>query len=504
MRRLTLTLCACLFAAALLPAQEALPPAQEGDQLDADIRMFTVMAAINAAGYDDGVGARGDSLVRQAVRVHLEGFRGETRTLLENAYNELKLDDPDANLSQWVSFALLCQPPPTFELQANLPTDLPEEVRKLRAFSTLLERFYREAEIEPLWQKYQPAYAQELDRYQAALAPLLFRTAGYLGISNQSREFAGFRVWVDLLAAPGAVNMRLWGGNMQVVAHPSENIHVGEIRHAFLIHLLDRLSIRYREQVSEKEVLSRFAMFAPALDEAYKTDFELLVTKSLVKAVETRLDRATPEKKLERVNQAMLEGYILTPYFFEALPTFEADSRGINKYYPDLISAIDLKKEGARLQNIKFVEPAAKPKREAPPAPQISKLDSILRRGEFLLNEEMFEDARAAFEEAKQEAGGSHAQAEYGLARVAIMEANPDLAREHFLKVAETAEDSHLKAMSHIYIGRIEDVVGNREQAVVHYRLALDAGDPSQRTRELAEQGIAAPFRRPGAEQREP
>jgi hypothetical protein len=84
------------------------------------------------------------------------------------------------------------------------------------------------------------------------------------------------------------------------------------------------------------------------------------------------------------------------------------------------------------------------------------------------------------------------------------MEADPDLAREHFLEVAETADDPHLEAMAHIYVGRIEDVVGNRDQAVLHYKLALDAGDPSQHTRELAEQGIAAPFHRPGAEEREP
>ena len=497
MRHLALALSAGLALATILPAQD-------GDQLDADIRMFTVMAAINAAGYDEGVNAKGGSIVRQAVRVQLEEFQGETRKLLENAYNDLKADDPDENLSQWVSFALLCEPPPTFELKANLPTDLPVEVRKLRAFSTILERFYRDADIESLWRKYQPAYAQELDRYQAALAPMLFKTAGYLRISNQSPEFASFRVWIDLLAAPGSTTPRHWGGNMQVVAHPSERIHLDEIRHAFLIHLLDRLSIRYRNTVAQKEVLSRFAMFAPALDEAYKTDFELLVTKSLVKAIETRLDRAPADKKLERVHQAMLEGFILTPYFFEALPKFEADNRDINKYYPDLIEGIDLKQEGARLQNVTFAESVAKPKREAPPAPQLSDLDKTLKRGEFLMNEEMFDEAREAFEQAKQQAGGTHAQASYGLARVAIMEADPDLAREHFLEAAELADDPHLRAMAHIYVGRIEDVVGNREQAVQHYKLALDAGDPSQRTRELAEQGIAAPFRRPRPEESEP
>ncbi|MCB1021412.1 MAG: hypothetical protein KDC27_15890, partial [Acidobacteria bacterium] len=68
MRQLVLTLCAALALASSVPAQE-------GDQLDADIRMFTVMAAINAVGYDEGVGAPGDSIVRQAVRLQLEQFQ---------------------------------------------------------------------------------------------------------------------------------------------------------------------------------------------------------------------------------------------------------------------------------------------------------------------------------------------------------------------------------------------------------------------------------------------
>ncbi|MEZ5392366.1 MAG: hypothetical protein R2724_05690 [Bryobacterales bacterium] len=120
------------------------------------------------------------------------------------------------------------------------------------------------------------------------------------------------------------------------------------------------------------------------------------------------------------------------------------------------------------------------------------------------MNEEMFDGGAGSFEKAKQLAGGRHAQASYGLARVAIMEAEPDLARENFLEAAELADDPHLKAMAHIYIGRIEDVVGNREQAVLHYKLALDSGDPSQRTREPPSKASPPLSRRPGAEEREP
>jgi len=489
MRRLAATL--LLLASVLSGA--------EGDQLDADERMFAVLAAINVAGYDDGVGSPADSLLRQAVRQQLADFDGESLKLLRNAYEQYRNDDPDENLAQYVTFALTCEPPPTFELKADLPTDLPPEVRHLRGFSRIVEQFYREAEIQKLWEKYQPAYDQELARHQETLVPMLFRTAGYLRLSLNGVEARGFKVWVDLLGAPGSTNTRLYGGNVQIVVHPSEQIRLDEIRHAYLIHMLDRLSIRYREAVGDKEVLSRFAMFAPALDEAYKSNFQLLVTKSLVKAIEMRLSRIPEEKKLEQINKDLSEGYILTPFFYEALPAYEKDGRIINRYYEEMIQAIDLKHEAARLQNVKFSEPTTRAKAK-PVAPQLSEVDKLLQQGEFFLNEEMFDEARETFLAVEEKVGERQAQASYGLARVAIMEADPELAREHFYDAAHLAEDPHLKALAHLYIGRIEDVVGNREEAVRQYQLVLETGDPSERTRQLAQKGLDAPFSRPGSE----
>ena len=159
------------------------------------------------------------------------------------------------------------------------------------------------------------------------------------------------------------------------------------------------------------------------------------------------------------------------------------------------------KREAARLQDVEFAERVEEPDRAQPAAVQLSETDKALQRAEFLLDQEMFEEARAAFESAQDHADGRNAQAAYGLARVAIMEADPELAREHFIDAAYLAEDDpHLRAMAYIYIGRIEDIVGNREEAVRNYELALESGDTDDRTRKLAEDGIASPFRRPGSE----
>lgn len=100
MRRLLPVL---VFLASVLVAPVRAQEAAEENQLDADVRMFTVMAAINVAGYDDGVDTRGDSLVRQAVRLRLASFDGPSKELLKTAYEQFRLRDPAQNLSQFVT-----------------------------------------------------------------------------------------------------------------------------------------------------------------------------------------------------------------------------------------------------------------------------------------------------------------------------------------------------------------------------------------------------------------
>ena len=48
--------------------------------------------------------------------------------------------------------------------------------------------------------------------------------------------------------------------------------------------------------------------------------------------------------------------------------------------------------------------------------------------------------------------------------------------------------------MSHIYMGRIQDILGNRDQAEWHYQSALDSGDTSPIIRRFGEEGLARPF----------
>ena len=247
-----------ILAAGLLAALATPLQAQSEEQLVADIRMFTVMAAINVGGYDEGLNAEAVNPVRNAVREDLESMDAGMRTRLQTYYEQKKQRDPELDLSQYISFALMCGEAPYFDLRAEVPTDLPIDVRPIRGLSALLREFYEVADIDRLWEKYRPAYEQEMLRYQDALIEAVYEINGYLRMPASSRETRGFRVYFDLLAAPGSTNMRAYGGDVKVVIHSSAELRTDEIRAAYLLHQLDRLSIRYAEAVARKENLARF------------------------------------------------------------------------------------------------------------------------------------------------------------------------------------------------------------------------------------------------------
>ncbi len=484
-------------AALALIALQSTAHAQPGQQLVADLRMFTVLAAINVGGYDEGLSAVATSPVRKALREDLETIDRGMANRLRTFYEQNRRGDPELDLSQYISFALMCGEPPYFDLKAEVPTDLPVDVRPIRGLSTLLREFYEVADIEALWDRYQPAYDLEMLRYQEALVEAVFEINGYLRMPSRSPETESFRVYFDLLAAPGNINVRAYGGDVKVVIHSSAQPRLEEIRAAYLLHLLDRLSIRYADTVAKKESLARFAIYAPALEEAYKNNFQLLVSKSLAHAVQTRMRYEPEERKRQRIGEHLRNGFILAPYFYEKLEEYEKQHLDFRRFYDTLIDDINVRLESSRIQSVKFAERAPRPvRREARRVvqPKVSEQEKLLSQAEGLLQLGELDDARKTLERVLELGGPGTGQARYGLGRIALDEADPDLALEHFEAAAEEAEGSRIRAMSHVYMGRILDIFGERDQAIEHYRAALDTGETSPVIRGFSEQGIAEPF----------
>ena len=174
-------------------------------------------------------------------------------------------------------------------------------------------------------------------------------------LRNETSGAAGswFQIYIDLLGAPNQIQTRNYGLSYYVVVTPSAEPRTRDVRHAYLHYLLDPYATRHEEVVMRTRGLGDHAQRAPALEASFKSDYLLLVTESLIKAVEARLD-----KQPAAVNEAMRQGYILTAFFSEQLQAYLKQEQAMRFYYPEMIAAINLKREDERLSQIEFVEHA--------------------------------------------------------------------------------------------------------------------------------------------------
>jgi len=284
-----------------------------------------------------------------------------------------------------------------------------------------------------------------------------------------------------------------------VVVTPSAELRVDAIRHGYLYYLLDPLATMNQEVLERKKGLIDHTGRARALAEQFKSDFLLLTTGSLVKAVEARLD-----KKPELVQEALLEGYILAPYFAEQLPLYEKQEQSMRFYYPEMVKSIDLRKEDARLSQVEFSKSAPVKKAKsapAPPPPVLRGAAKTLEEGESLYAARDLDAAREKFLQALRETDQKqrHAKAYYGLARVAMLKKDPETAERLFQKTLELEPEPAGKAWAYVYLGRLAELTGEQgdhDAAVKYYQSALAVEGASEKARDMARQGVQGAFKK--------
>ena len=454
------------------------------------ITLFSTLAAINAAGYDAGIDSPLNQRyqVRSQIRDALAKEKIGCLSELKDFYREHKKASETADLSQYISFALIAKGPPNFELPADA---VPPDVEPLRGFSELLSRFYKEANLEDLWNRSQNAYTAAIGEYQDPVIGTLFEANGYL--RNPSGYLGRrFQIYLDLLAAPDQVQVRNYRDDFFIVITPSSTPVIDEVRDAYLAYLLDPLTFKYSNIIKDKKPLQKYAEDAPALELAYKDDFSLLLTKSLIKAIDSRLMHASPEKRAEFVNEAMREGFILTAAFADLLPAYEKQQDAFRIYYPDLVAAIDVGKEQKRLKKIQFAE-SAPPKIIAPAAKiELAPAEQSLQTAEGLFAQKDTENARKLFRKALEQTNDppKQARAYYGLALIDLQEKHWDEALDLFQRTVSANPNSPIGAWSHYYLGQLQLKAGDPEKATKEFKLTLATEAASATAREAAEKAL--------------
>ena len=484
----------------LLPVVSAQAAQADGDvsgpvQAEASPQLFATMCALYAAGMDLGSPSVNADPAFTEVRSRLLQVHGPATDALRDYYRAHALGTPSATLSRYITFAIVAGPPPRFAPTVGR-ADLPPDALQLDGFSQILANFYKEAQIEDLWRLVQPEYEKGVLSLREPLGRIVLTGTGYL--RQLIRQGTGtFTAYPEPLVG-GQTQFRNAGNQYAIIVDPS-NDSFDAMRHAFLHFLLDPLPVRYHDQIRVAEPLFLTGATAPRLPLEFRDDFSDYFTECLVRAVELKLRRLAPDKLGQELNRADSDGFVLIRPLMAALAKFEASEPPMSQYFPELIRSIDVNAERKRLQTVAFapasnelgIEAAQGEHGDGGTSP--AAVNTALTEGERQIAAQDPAAAAAAFQRVLTMQPGNP-RALYGLAVASLLQRDAVHARELFQQVvdgsASAASDPVALAWSHIYLGRMHDLDGDRDQALADYRAAIAVSGVPDDARSAAQRGI--------------
>src|SRR6266571_3162941 len=458
--------------------------------LEPNEQLFSVLAALNVAGYDAGFGTPDDESVRAEVRSYLESKNAPVVAQLKKFYSEHRVTaDPSADFGQFVSLALLVGPPPDFKLTVE-ETDLPPDAKSVEALLPLLRTFYKQVDLATLWSRVRRRYEAEAGQLSGPVRKALADSDGYLRFPSGNYLGRTYAIHLCLLGLPRQVQGRIYGSNYYLVITASKEPRLYEIRHQYLHFLLDPMALKFAPQIQQRAALVLVAHRAPMLGTDFKDDFSLLLTECLIRSIELRMDK--PETLPKTIADLVGEGYILVPNCYTALQEFEKQDASMTVYYQRIVEGIDVKAETHRLETVKFTPKPELPEGQGSRAQ--SEEERLLDQGDNSIYQAKYEDAKTAFQTVLDKFNPKSERALYGMAIVYSNLRKPDPAEEYFKKTLEGARDLRLVTWSHIYLGRIYDLEGQRKQALLEYHAASLTAAAYPGALRAVQSGLSAPY----------
>jgi tetratricopeptide (TPR) repeat protein len=500
--------------------------------------LFYIAVALNTCGYDADLAA--SNPVRRKIREEIDtevaasAAARTSRDALCTYVRSHSLNDGSLSVAQYVSLALYVSPPPELTPVVD-ETELPPDSTQVVNILPLLRTFAEDIHLHAIWVEHRPEYEEIVGLVHAPLTRMILNTNIYLRLPVSSYDGRRFLVLLEPMLAPSTTNARIYANDYIVVTSPAADppgaVHMDDIRHIYLHYEIEPLVYARASAMDRLQPLLKAVQDAP-LEYSYKTEIVPLITECLIKAIETHTmdvgltkpKRPGPEVKarldLERydaevsaydrqsetvrrkaVDLAMRQGWVLVEYFYNQIGSMEKEGISLKEDIGQMVYGMDVERERHKDQQIAFLPEGS---------------HDVIRRattqltGLQLAELKIFKgDLAGASEIANkvlEEPSGDHAQAHYVLARVNLMQHNPDDAVDDFQEVIGTSKNPRILAWSHIYLGRLYDTMlqPDRPKAIAEYQAALTVRDAQPDTKAAAEQGIKTPFVAPKSNGKDP
>jgi tetratricopeptide (TPR) repeat protein len=181
---------------------------------------------------------------------------------------------------------------------------------------------------------------------------------------------------------------------------------------------------------------------------------------------------------------------------------YEKQEQSMVVYYPEMVGAIDLKTEVARLSKIDFnAGPPRAPKPVTPvvatpavPAAPLTGAAKTLDDAEQLYAGRDLEGAKKKYLDVLEQTDEKplHADAYYGLARIAALDRDPETAVRLFQKALDLGPRPATKAWVLVYLGKLTLAADEPQEAQRYFLDALQVVGISDLARREAENGVKA------------
>lgn len=476
--------CLLILLLSLAAAATGYPQLVEGlahISFSPDARTFAVMAAINAAGFDLDADKLDVNFARRLVRARLAGLEPGLRERLRRFYDEHNTEKSDLEQqSKYLSYALLLGPPPRF-LPAVARSELPADAAALAGFELLLEDLWTKGGLARLWDEVRPYYVEEVESYRPLVRGMILETLRRLRIDMRVSLDRRIVFVPEPLDAFGIVNARNTGDDYYVIVGPSTKAAklINSVRHEYLHYQLDPLVAKYWGLLPEADPFLERLKRMPSALQPFRRDFLLMVTESLVAALEARLRGPDAAARAEDLVRNYDKGLLLAPYFDEELEKFEKGRDSILDAFPAMMEGVarEVKKDRDAAVTLLRKKLAARPA-EGAPMPNPSPLRALLEKANVLLQERRFDEAEPLLEQALALESGN-ASALFGLAQIAGQRGETARALDLYEKAAARAgAQTWIAGWCYVHRGNIFRRQGDADRARAEYaRVAELHGD---------------------------
>jgi Tetratricopeptide repeat len=488
----------CLLLA--VPAASTRAQTSGAVKINTDMRLFTAMVALNAAGYDVEVRSQYHP-VRMVARNVASQLSPDLVTRLKAFYESHKHgQSDDAQFSKYLSLALSLTDPPEFKITSR-EESLPPDAREVKDFADLMHEVYGQGKLTSLFNELRPQYDEEINLLAPQIRDQIVRTDAYLRVPLGGSSSQSLDIYVELAAPTDSVNVRSDQDNYYLILGHQTAPHLDDVRHAYLHFQLDRMVALNAGKVANGLALINLIKDVEGVQRVYTADFSRMMAESLIRAIELRMDRVMAAPAKDAVDGYYRDGLLLIPYFYEALTAFEAQDAGIRDQFPLMVKGIHVPEEQARFASTFMNIPVAKrsvtqaevPAAEA--APPADPAHDLLKEGEAALNGDDNEKAKSAFQKVLSDYDRNNGAALYGLALIASREGDQEEARDYFERTTRSEDvDAGMKVWAYIYLARIFDLNCERDRALEYYQQAVKIGNNTRNAQSVAKDGLKKPY----------